>query len=119
MLLIVMVIFLSQPTTPLPAQRKSRASEKKKFITLNFRDVELSEFLNAMSGILGRNIVFDERMKGTITVFPARTVPAEDIYEVFQEILNYKGLAAIEEEHLLKIVPLEDARKKNSEVIVH
>jgi general secretion pathway protein D len=118
MLLIVMMIFLSQITIPLPAQKKSSAPEKKRSITLNFRDVELSEFLNAMSGILGKNIIYDDRIKGKITVFPARTVPSEDIYEVFLDILNYKGFAVIEGEHLLKIVPLEEARKKNSAVIV-
>ena len=35
---------------------------------LNFNDVEISEFINVMSRILGKNIILSDKVRGKITI---------------------------------------------------
>ena len=94
-----------------------KSSKKVRYFTLNFKNVEMSEFLNAMSRIIKKNIIFGE-IKGRITIISARRVPVERALDVLKSILEYKELAVIEGDNILKIVPIENAKKRNVEVII-
>lgn len=96
---------------------KKRAPVEKKF-ALNFKDVEIAEFINVMGQLIGKNIIIDDRVKGKISISSARKVPLSEAYNVMKTILEVKGLAIIETENLIKIMPIEDAIKKNAEIIV-
>ncbi|MCX8122973.1 MAG: hypothetical protein N3F66_02265 [Spirochaetes bacterium] len=97
---------------------KGKKKEEEKYFTLNFKDVELSEFIEVMSQLIGKNIVIDERVRGKITVSSVKKIPIKDAYEVMKAILELKGFAVVESENLIKILPIKDAIKKNVEVII-
>lgn len=97
---------------------KIQPKKKARYFTLNLKNAEISELMNIMSIIIGKNIIIDDRIKGKITVLSAKKIPIEQALTVLRSILAYKGLAVIEEDNLLKIVPLEKAKKMNTEVIV-
>jgi general secretion pathway protein D len=98
------------------AKAKKPAGEKK--FALNFKDVEITEFINVMGQLIGKNIIIDDRVKGKISISSARKVPLSEAYNVMKAILEVKGLAVVETPNLIKILPIEDAVKKNSSVIV-
>ncbi len=98
------------------AQEKKPAGEKK--FSLNFKDVEITEFINIMGQLIGKNIIIDDRVKGKISISSSRKVPISEAYNVMKAILEVKGLAVVETPNLIKILPIEDAVKKNSSVIV-
>lgn len=85
---------------------------------LNFNDVEISEFINVMSRILGKNIILSDKVRGKITISSARKVPVEDAFDLMKSILEVKGFAVVETQNLIKIVPIKEAIKKNLDVIV-
>lgn len=85
---------------------------------LNFNDVEISEFINVMSRILGRNIILSDKVRGKITISSAKKVPVDDAFDLMKSILEVKGFAVVETQNLIKIVPIKEAIKKNVEVIV-
>ena len=93
-------------------------SKKPEFFTLNFKDVEISEFINMMAQMVGKNVVIDETIRGKVTITSAKKIPVSDAFTVMKSILELKGLAVIETPHLLKIIPIRDAMKKNTEVVV-
>lgn len=97
---------------------KGKKKDEEKYFTLNFKDVELSEFLSIMSQLIGKNIVIDERVRGKITISSVKKIPIKDAYEVMKAILELKGFAVVESENLIKILPIKDAIKKNTEVII-
>jgi len=97
---------------------KGKKKDEEKYFTLNFKDVELSEFLSVMSQLIGKNIVIDERVRGKITISSVKKIPVKDAYEVMKAILELKGFAVVESENLIKILPIKDAIKKNTEVII-
>jgi general secretion pathway protein D len=104
------------------AAPKKAAKAKKpagpRMFALNFKDVEINEFINMMGGLIGKNIIIDDRVKGKITISSARKVPVSEAYNVMKAILEIKGLAVVETENLIKILPIEEAVKKNSSVVV-
>ncbi len=99
------------------ARRGAKPAGAKRF-ALNFKDVEITEFINVMGQLIGKNIIIDDRVKGKISISSARKVPVSEAYNVMKAILEVKGLAVVETPNLIKILPIEDAVKKNSSVIV-
>ncbi len=91
--------------------------EDKKF-ALNFKDVEIDEFVNIMSQLIGKNIILDEKVKGKITINSVRKVPVSQAYQVMKSILEIKGFAVVEMDNIVKILPIKDAVKKNTDIIV-
>ncbi len=85
---------------------------------LNFNDVEISEFINVMSRILGKNIILSDKVRGKITISSAKRVPVDDAFDLMKSILEIKGFAVVETQNLIKVVPVKEAIKKNVEVIV-
>lgn len=86
--------------------------------SLNFNDVEISEFLNVMSQLLGKNIILSDKVKGKISISSAKKVPLEEAFDLMKSILEIKGFAVIESANLIKIVPVKDAVQKNIEVVI-
>ncbi|MDY6969674.1 MAG: secretin N-terminal domain-containing protein [Spirochaetota bacterium] len=103
-------------------KKKSTTSKKKrrssKMFTLNFKDVEISEFLNVMSQLIKKNIIIDDKVRGKITISSAKKIPIDQAFNIMKSILEIKGLAVVESEHLIKIINIKDAIKKNVEVIL-
>ncbi|MDY6934346.1 MAG: secretin N-terminal domain-containing protein [Spirochaetota bacterium] len=95
-----------------------KGRKKTKYFTLNFKDVEISEFLNVMSDLIGKNIIIDDKVRGKITISSAKKVPVKEAFNILKSILELKGLAVVESQHLIKIIPVKDAIKKNVEVII-
>ncbi|HDP79247.1 MAG TPA: type II secretion system protein GspD [Spirochaetes bacterium] len=93
-------------------------TKKTRYFTLNFKDVDISEFLNVMSQLIQKNIVIDDKVKGKITITSAKRVPVDQAYDIMKSILEVKGFAVVETENLIKVIPIKDAIKKNVEIIV-
>jgi general secretion pathway protein D len=98
--------------------QKVKKPEKEKKFALNFRDVDISEFINIMGQLIGKNIIIDDRVKGKISISSARKVPISEAYNVMKAILEVKGLAVVETENLIKVLPIEEAVKKNADIVV-
>ncbi len=97
---------------------KARKPAGPRMFALNFKDVEIAEFINIMGQVIQKNIIIDDRVKGKISISSSKKVPLSEAYNVMKAILEVKGLAVVETPNLIKILPIEDAVKKNSSVIV-
>jgi len=89
-----------------------------KSILLNFNNVEISEFLNVMSQIAGKNIIMDDKVRGKISISSSRKVPVSRAIDIMKAILEVKGLAVVETEMLIKVVPIQDAVKQTIKVVI-
>lgn len=91
--------------------------KKQKYFTLNFKDVDISEFVGIMSQLLKKNIVIDEKVRGKITISSSKKIPVSQAYEILKSILELKGFSVVETENLIKVLPIQSAIKKNVEII--
>jgi len=96
---------------------KTKHAAEKRF-ALNFKDVEVSEFIMAMSELIGKNIVIDDKIKGKITVNSPRKIPVSQAFDILKSILEVKGFAIVETPNIIKIIPINEALKKNYDVII-
>src|SRR5215510_15737678 len=97
--------------TPLPvfAQAQDPGDEEPMF-TLDFQNVELADVIRSIAKITKKNFLFDDRVRGTVTVISEQQVTMAEAYRVFEAILQVKGFAIVEGPGgVLKIIPTRDA----------
>jgi len=88
---------------PIPA-----APATAQLITMDFNNVDLPVFVKFISEITGKNFVIDERVRGKVTVFSPTKISVEKAYQVLLSVLELKGLTAVPQEDVTKIVPLNE-----------
>ncbi len=93
------------------SQLSTQAWAAKK-ITLDFVDVELATFTKFVSDTTGRNFVFDDRLKGKVTVITPTGLSKEETFKLFTSVLNLKGFTLQPVGgNVYKIIPVSEARQ--------
>ncbi|HXC61716.1 MAG TPA: type II secretion system secretin GspD [Nitrospiria bacterium] len=88
---------------PIPA-----APATTQMITMDFNNVDLPIFVKFVSEITGKNFVIDERVRGKVTVFSPTKISIEKAYQVLLSVLELRGLTAVSQEGVIKIIPLNE-----------
>jgi general secretion pathway protein D len=105
--LIVLVLHkFSRAQTPEPSPVP--AAPDVQLITMDFNNVDLPVFVKFISEITGKNFVIDERVRGKVTVFSPTKISSEKAYQVLVSVLELKGLTAVPQDGVTKIVPLNE-----------
>lgn len=97
------------PTTPPPPGSKS--------ISLNFDGVDLRAFIKYISQVTGKNFVIDDAVKGNVTVISPAPLTLEEVYKVFESVLEVNGFTALPTENFVKIVPAKTSRTRSMPLI--
>ncbi len=87
------------------------AEPKKNMVAVNLQDVDLANVVKFISEVTGKNFIFDETLRGRITIIAPSKISADEAFSLFASVLNLKGYTLIPADgNLLKIVPLGQAR---------
>ncbi|MCL1911246.1 MAG: hypothetical protein FWG13_03475 [Leptospirales bacterium] len=115
-ILCVLILFLGT----LYAQQRDaqKPPAKEQTFALNFKDTDIAEFLSIMSQLIGKNIILDDRVTGKVSINSSKKLPVSQAYEIMKSILSIKGLAVIETNDILKVMPIQDAAKSGIEIII-
>ena len=65
-------------------------------IAFNFVDVEIPTVIKFISEISGTNFIFDERIKGKITIIAPAKLSIDESFSLFTSVLNLKGYTIIQ-----------------------
>src|SRR4030043_1945199 len=90
---------------------------KEKKVTFNFVDVDISVVVKFISDITRKNFVFDDRVKGSITIIAPSKLSVDDAFSLFTSVLELKGFTIIPAGKVYKIVPLSQAKQSGTEII--
>lgn len=94
------------------------AKEKKDIrVSLNLKEVELPVFIKFVSDVTGKSFLFDERVRGKVTVVSPKKIGPDELYRVFLSILDFKGYTALPDGKVIRIVPSKLAKQQGGEVI--
>jgi general secretion pathway protein D len=85
-------------------------------VTLNFVNADIDAVVKAIAEITGRNFVLDPKIKGTINIVSARSVPKALVYPTLLAALRMQGIVAIEGDGIVKLVNETDARTQGAPV---
>lgn len=86
-------------------------------ITLNFVQAEIDAVARAMGVLIGRHVVVDPRISGTLNLQTERPVTPAQALQLFSSALRLRGFAIVESQGLLKVVPEADARLQSGAVL--
>jgi general secretion pathway protein D len=96
-----------------PATPQSRAQESAT-ITPNYKDADLSQIIQAVSEVTGKNFIIDPRVNAKVTMLSATPMSPAAFYEAFLAVLQVYGYVAVPAGRVIKIVPNTDARQMPS-----
>ena len=80
-------------------------------VQMEFDNIELRDLIRFVSTIMGKNFVYDEAVvKGKVTLLSPRSLTKDEMFRVFESVLNYHGFSIVETPEALKIVRSADAK---------
>ena len=83
-------------------------------IAVNFQDVEIPVLARFVSEVTGRNFIVDDRVRGKVSIISPTRVSPDEVYLVFQSVLQVKGFTTVPSGAFTKIVPIRDARESGA-----
>jgi general secretion pathway protein D len=119
--LMVALAMVIGPAGLLPASNAWAAKKTQKQaanVTLNFVNAEIDAVARAMAAILGKQILVDPRVKGTVTLYSDQPLTQQAAYMNFLAALRGQGFSMVEVSGLLKIVPEAEAKLQTGTVDV-
>lgn len=108
---LLMLLLLFRLLLPLPAAAAETPATEQ--MSLDFKDVELRDLIKTISEMTGRNFVYDEQVRGKVTVISPKSMSKEEAYQLFLTVLNVKGFTLVPSGKVNKIVPVQNARLNN------
>ena len=79
-------------------------------VSLDFVNVEISEIVKSISEITKRNFIYDEKVRGKITLVSPKPVTVDEAYRAFISALEVKELTVLKVGGLYKIIPIRDMK---------
>jgi len=101
-----LALVLAVGTLPTPAGAQAQGS-----ITPNYKDADLSQIIEAVSAVTGKNFIVDPRVKAQVTMLSSTPMTPNAFYEAFLSILQVHGFVAVPSGDTIKIIPDANARQ--------
>ncbi|MDY0189490.1 MAG: type II secretion system secretin GspD [Desulfuromonas sp.] len=108
LILLLCPLWLATPLVT-PAQ----AGENEASITLDFKDIELSDLIQTISALTDKNFVYDDSIRGKATIISAEQMTKDEAYQLFLTVLNIKGYTVVPSGKTNKIVATKTASENN------
>lgn len=110
-LLPICFLLLFLVSQPLAAQKEKTAGALE--VTLDFQNVELIDMIGTISELTGKNFVYDESVRGKVSVVSPRPVSVDEAYRLFSTVLKVKGFTIVPSGKVNKIVSIRKAKEEN------
>ena len=108
--LAVLLVAMSLPAAPQSRMPPPRQQDGPT-ITPNYKDADLSQIIQAVSEVTGKNFIIDPRVNAKVTMLSATPMSPAAFYEAFLAVLQVYGYVAVPAGKVIKIVPNTDARQ--------
>lgn len=100
-----------QPAAPGAAGDRTTVTPEG-LVNLDFQDVEIATIIDTIARLTGRNFVYDDRVRGRVTIISPTPIPVEQAYTVFESVLQVKGFTTVEAPGgVIKVIPIRDAKE--------
>jgi general secretion pathway protein D len=87
-------------------------------VQLDFNDVELSVVIDTIARLTGKNFIYDDRVRGRVTIVSPTKITVDEAYAVFESVLQVKGFTTVKGPGgAIKVIPLREAKESNVETV--
>jgi len=81
-------------------------------VNLDFDDVDLPVVIDTIAKLTNKNFIYDDRVRGKVTIVSPTPIPIDQAYKVFESMLQVKGFTTVEAPGgALKVIPIRDAKE--------
>ena len=80
-------------------------------ITPNYKDADLSQIIQAVAEVTGKNFIIDPRVNAKVTMLSSTPMSPAAFYEAFLSVLQVYGYIAVPAGKVIKIIPNADQRQ--------
>ena len=116
--LISLLLVLMLPSSLIAQNQQQVGSAADGQVTLDFRNVELSDLIQTISELTGRNFLYDDRVKGKATIVSPGSMSLDEAYQLFLSVLHVKGYTVVPSGKANKIVPIKGVWSENLPTVV-
>jgi len=99
------------PAAPPVKTQQSQQDKDTPTITPNYKDADLSQIIQAVAEVTGKNFIIDPRVNAKVTMLSSTPMSPAAFYEAFLSVLQVYGYVAVPAGKVIKIVPNTDARQ--------
>jgi general secretion pathway protein D len=104
------LVLVTLPAIPQQRQQQPRPQEGAT-ITPNYKDADLSQIIQAVGEVTGKNFIIDPRVNAKVTMLSSTPMSPAAFYEAFLAVLQVYGYVAVPAGKVVKIVPNTDLRQ--------
>jgi general secretion pathway protein D len=103
------------PTPAAVQPQPAPARGDQRFVTIDFDNVDIQVFIKFISELTGKNFVVDDKVKGKVTIISPKKIAVEEVYKVFESVLEVYGFATVQSGDVIKIIQSQQAKEKSLE----
>ncbi len=117
-----LVLALALPGAGAPAQNAAETTpdvviENDK-VQLDFTDVELSVVIDTIAQLTSKNFIYDDRVRGRVTIVSPTKISVDEAYAVFESVLQVKGFTTVQGPGgAIKVIPIREAKESNIDTL--
>ncbi|WP_432822204.1 type II secretion system secretin GspD [Trichloromonas sp.] len=104
-----LVLFMAVLLWAAPVSLLAQSHEEK--LSLDFKNIELPALIQTISELTGKNFVYDESVKGNVTISSPVELTRGEAYNLFLTVLNVKGFTVVPSGKINKIILTRDAKE--------
>jgi hypothetical protein len=84
----------------------------------DFADAELAQVIETIARATNRNFIYDDRVRGRVTIVSPEPIPVEQAYAVFESVLQVKGFTTVTTPGgAIKVIPVREAKESSIETV--
>lgn len=92
--------------------------DEDELVSLDFADVELPVVVDTISRMTGYNFIYDDRVRGRVTIVSPTEVTIDQAFAVFESVLKVKGFSLVlGPGDTYKILPIRDIKESSVDTI--
>ncbi len=101
-----------QPAPPAGPPEEHPTADGSELVALDYNNVELNLLIDAIAELTGKNFIYDDRVRGRVTVVSPTKITVDEAYAVFESVLQVKGFTTVPTPGgALKVIPVRDAKE--------
>ena len=111
-ILLVTLLILAPLTIFAPSSMADQhdGTSKDESLSLNFRNVDIAQFIESVATITGKNFLIDRRVTGRITIIASQPIARDSLYDVMLSVLQFYGFTAIPDGDIIKVIPFAEGQ---------
>ena len=108
--------FLLRLMIIIAVSQSSHAIEESQY-TLDMRGVELKEFINTVSKMIGKTIIIDPSVRGKVDIQSPKALSEKELYNIFLVQLGINGYSVVDNSSgILKVIPSQGAKLEGAQI---